>query len=45
MAQISAFVAAIYTGGLVFQYPIGWISDRMDRRRLILGLTAGRRGR
>ena len=38
--QISAFVAAIYTGGLVFQYPIGWISDRMDRRRLILVLTA-----
>ena len=39
--QISTFVAAIYTGGLVFQYPIGWISDRMDRRRLILILTAG----
>ena len=41
MAQISTFVAAIYTGGLVFQYPIGWLSDRMDRRRLILFLTAG----
>ena len=40
VAQISAFVAAIYLGGLVFQYPIGWISDRMDRRRLIMGLTA-----
>ena len=40
VAQISAFVAAIYVGGLVFQYPIGWISDRMDRRRLIMGLTA-----
>lgn len=41
VGQISAFVAAIYTGGLVFQYPIGWLSDRMDRRRLILGLTGG----
>ena len=41
VAQISAFVAAIYPGGLVFQYPIGWISDRMDRRKLIMGLTAG----
>ena len=41
VAQISTFVAAIYTGGLVFQYPIGWLSDRMDRRRLILFLTAG----
>ena len=40
VAQISAFVAAIYAGGLVFQYPIGWISDRMDRRILIMGLTA-----
>jgi MFS family permease len=40
VAQISAFVAAIYTGGLVFQFPIGWVSDRMDRRKLILGLTA-----
>jgi MFS family permease len=37
--QISAFVASIYLGGLVFQYPIGWISDRMERRRLITGLT------
>ena len=43
VAQISAFVAAIYLGGLLFQYPIGWISDRMDRRRLIMGLTAARR--
>jgi MFS family permease len=40
VAQISAFVAAIYAGGLAFQYPIGWISDRMDRRILIMGLTA-----
>ena len=40
VAQISAFVAAIYTGGLLAQYPIGWASDRMDRRKLIFGLTA-----
>ncbi len=40
VAQISIFVAAIYTGGLLWQYPIGWASDRMDRRRLILGLAA-----
>ncbi len=41
IGQISAFVGTIYTGGLLAQYPIGWISDRMDRRRLILRLTAG----
>ncbi len=35
VGQISLFVAAIYLGGLLFQYPIGWLSDRMDRRRLI----------
>ncbi len=38
--QISIFVAVIYTGGLLCQYPIGWASDRMDRRQLILGLAA-----
>ncbi len=37
--QISTFVAMIYVGGLVAQYPIGWASDRMDRRKLILGVS------
>ncbi|MFT3975022.1 MAG: MFS transporter [Amaricoccus sp.] len=41
VAQISAFVAAIYVGGLAFQVPVGWLSDRMDRRKLILALTLG----
>ncbi len=40
IAQTSYFVSAIYCGGLILQYPIGWISDRMDRRILII-LTAG----
>lgn len=38
--QISVFVASIYVGGLMAQYPIGWISDRMDRRLLILVVAA-----
>ncbi len=38
--EISLFVAAIYTGGLVLQFPIGALSDRMDRRALILGAGA-----
>ena len=37
VAQISAFVATFFIGSLVLQYPIGWLSDRMDRRVLILG--------
>ena len=40
IGQISVFVAAIYTGGLLAQFPIGWLSDRMDRRLLVLRLTA-----
>ncbi|MFN3970571.1 MAG: MFS transporter [Gemmobacter sp.] len=36
---ISIFVGVMYLGGLVLQYPIGWASDRMDRRGLILGLA------
>ncbi|MEO0381322.1 MAG: MFS transporter, partial [Pseudomonadota bacterium] len=35
VAEISTFVATFFVGAMVLQYPIGWISDRMDRRRLI----------
>lgn len=38
--EISIFVGALYVGGLIMQYPIGWASDRMDRRTLIMGLSA-----
>ncbi|SIQ25622.1 Fucose permease [Paracoccus thiocyanatus] len=37
--EISAFVAAIYAGGLLLQYPIGWLSDHRDRRIIVLGLS------
>jgi len=37
--EISVFVATIYVGGLLAQFPIGWASDRMDRRLLICGLA------
>ncbi len=44
--QIALFVTVIYVGGLVIQYPAGWLSDRMDRRQLVLiggvvGVLAG----
>ncbi len=29
-------MATFYIGALLLQYPLGWISDRMDRRQLIL---------
>lgn len=40
LMQISAFVASMYVGGVVFQYPIGYISDRMDRRKLVVAMAA-----
>ncbi|WP_170759422.1 MFS transporter [Ruegeria lacuscaerulensis] len=36
LAEISTFVAAFYIGAVVLQYPLGWFSDRMDRRFLIM---------
>jgi len=37
--QIALFIAMLFAGALVLQYPIGWLSDRMDRRILIFGLA------
>jgi MFS family permease len=35
IGQVPFFTAAFYVGALLFQYPIGWISDRSDRRVLV----------
>ena len=40
IGQISVFVSAIYISALIMQYPIGWLSDRMDRRLLVIGIAA-----
>ncbi|MEL7278741.1 MAG: MFS transporter [Pseudomonadota bacterium] len=40
VAQISIFVSAFFVGALVLQFPIGWISDRVDRRFVIM-VTSG----
>jgi len=37
--QIAVFVSVFYIGGLLFQFPVGWIADRTDRRLLILVLA------
>ncbi|MBD9525887.1 MULTISPECIES: MFS transporter [Paracoccus] len=39
VTEISAFVAAIYMGGLVLQYPVGWFSDHNDRRMIVMVLS------
>lgn len=36
VAQISLYVAMFFLGAVILQYPIGWISDRFDRRALIV---------
>ena len=35
VGQISTFVGSFYVAALLAQYPLGWLSDRMDRRVLI----------
>lgn len=41
--EISIFVSAIFLGAMLLQYPIGYMSDRMDRRWLIIyvAITGG----
>ncbi|KUF09671.1 MFS transporter [Pseudoponticoccus marisrubri] len=34
--EIALFVAMLFAGALVLQYPVGWLSDRLDRRVMIL---------
>ena len=38
--QVSLFMAILFVGPLLFQVPIGWISDRIDRRRVIFATSA-----
>lgn len=41
-SRIAAFIAFFTIGGLLLQFPLGWLSDRMSRRSLGIGLaTAG----
>ena len=37
--EISLFIAMLFGGALLLQFPIGWLSDRMDRRKVILGCS------
>jgi len=36
LSGTAAFMSAIILGGLILQWPIGWISDRFDRRPVII---------
>jgi MFS family permease len=39
--EVSLFMGAPIGGGLALQYPIGRLSDRYDRRTVLLGVLAG----
>ncbi|MBX3607615.1 MAG: MFS transporter [Piscinibacter sp.] len=40
-AAVAAFMAATILGGALFQWPIGHLSDRHDRRRVLFAVCAG----
>ena len=40
VARIGLLISMFYIGAVVCQVPIGWASDRMDRRILILGTAS-----
>jgi len=39
VAQISLFMGVAITGGMLFQWPVGRLSDRFDRRRVMIVVT------
>jgi MFS family permease len=39
--QAAALLFALQAGSLAMQWPLGWLSDRADRRYVIAGLAAG----
>ena len=39
IAQVSTFMALFIFGGVISQIPIGWLSDRYDRRLVIIAVS------
>ncbi|WP_161599933.1 MFS transporter [Pseudomonas sp. MPC6] len=40
LSRISLFMGLVFVGGVVLQWPIGRLSDRLDRRRVIFVVTS-----
>lgn len=38
-SQIAWFLSAFVLGGAIAQYPVGWIADKIDRRKVMIGLS------
>ncbi|MCT2559588.1 MFS transporter [Tsuneonella sp. YG55] len=41
LSSTAFFMSVVIAGGVALQWPIGWLSDRIDRRRVIVGTFAG----
>ena len=41
LAGTAAFMSTVILGGVALQWPLGWLSDRFDRRAVILGVFTG----
>lgn len=39
LTETSTFMAAVILGGLFLQWPVGHLSDRIDRRRVLIGVA------
>ncbi|MHA1549694.1 MAG: MFS transporter, partial [Alphaproteobacteria bacterium] len=39
--DIAMLLAGALLGGALVQYPLGWLSDRVDRRRVLLAIAVG----
>ncbi|MEM1101686.1 MAG: MFS transporter [Pseudomonadota bacterium] len=37
--EVGLFLAALIVGGAVAQFPAGWLADRYDRRRVLIGFS------
>lgn len=40
LAEVALFTSLVIAGGVALQYPLGMLSDRFDRRRVIIGCFA-----
>lgn len=41
LSQVALFTSCVITGGVALQYPLGILSDRFDRRRVIIACMVG----
>lgn len=41
MSEVALFMSAVIAGGVALQWPVGWLSDRFDRRAVIVATLLG----